>query len=79
MKGLANLTYAAMYDTKVSKGVGILISKDGEYFQIDWSLLNVPYESDPEMDARLADSCPFREARQKMLHSFLFVAETEDS
>lgn len=77
--GLTNLTYAAMYDTKVSKGVGILISKDGEYFQIDWSLLNVPYESDPEMDARLADSYPFREAKQKMMHSFLFVAETEDS
>ena len=65
-----------MYDTKVSKGVGILISKDGEYFQIDWSLLNLPYESDPEMDARLADSYPFREAKEKTIDSFLFVAET---
>jgi hypothetical protein len=79
VKGLTNLTYAAMYDTKVSKGVGILISKDGEYFQIEWSLLNIPYESDPEMDARLAGSYPFREAKQKMVHSFLFMAETENS
>jgi hypothetical protein len=45
--GLKNLTYAAMYDTKVSKGVGILISKDGDYVQIDWSLLNVPWNPDP--------------------------------
>jgi hypothetical protein len=78
VRGLTNLTYAAMYDTKVSKGVGILISKEGQYFQIDWSLLNVPYERDREMDDRLAENYPFRELQQKMLHSFLFVVETED-
>ncbi len=33
--GLSNLTYAAMYDAKASKGVGILISKDAEYIQIN--------------------------------------------
>src|SRR6202020_939232 len=33
--GLKNLTDAAMYDAKVSKGIGIVISKDGDYFQID--------------------------------------------
>jgi len=77
--GLQNFTYAAMYDTKVSKGVGILISKDGEYVQIDWCLLNVPWEPDPEMDAKLANSNPFREAKEKLIDSFLFVAATEDS
>jgi len=54
--GLQNLTYAAMYDTKVSKGVGLVISKDGEYFQIDWALLNIPWKQDPEMDTMLAKS-----------------------
>jgi hypothetical protein len=34
--GLKNLTYTAMYDAKVSKGVGLLISKDRECVQIDW-------------------------------------------
>jgi len=72
VRGLENLTYAAMYDTKVSKGVGILISKDGEYFQIDWSLVRFPYESDPEMDAMLANNYPFREAREKILNRFSF-------
>jgi hypothetical protein len=65
--GLRNLTYAAMYDAKVSKGIGILISKDGEYVQIDWSLLNLPWEPDPQMDAWLANSNPFRETEEKMI------------
>ncbi|MBW8728531.1 MAG: hypothetical protein JF625_25730 [Inquilinus limosus] len=68
--GLQNFTYAAMYDTKASKGVGILISRDGEFIQIDWSLMNVPLESDPEMDERLASSNLFRPAEQKMVDSF---------
>jgi hypothetical protein len=79
MTGLRNLTHAAMYDTKVSKGVGILISKDGEHIQIDWSLVNAPWEPDPEMDARLAASNPFREAKEKMVNSFLFVSTSEGS
>lgn len=77
LAGLRNLTYAAMYETKVSKGVGILISKDGQYFQIDWCLLNVPWEPDAEMDAALAKNNPFREAKEKIIDSFLFVAAAE--
>lgn len=76
--GLRNLTYAAMYDAKVSKGVGVLISKDGEHVQIDWSLLNVPWTPDPEMDASLAKSNPFREAKEKTINSFLFMAERSE-
>jgi hypothetical protein len=76
--GLKNLTYAAMYDAKVSKGVGILISKDGEYVQIDWSLLNVPWAPDPEMDAKLAESSPFRKANEKPIASFRFLAEQKE-
>lgn len=70
--GLSNLTYAAMYDAKASKGVGILISKDGEFIQIDWGLLNVPWKLDPEMDSMLAANNPFREAKEKKVDSFLF-------
>jgi hypothetical protein len=77
--GLTNLTHAAMYDAKVSKGVGILISKDGEYIQIDWSLLNMPWKAAPEMDARLAENNPFREAKERTISSFLFVAPTKSS
>ena len=61
-----------MYDAKVSKGVGILISKDGDYIQLDWALLNVPWKQDPQMDSKLAESNPFREAKEKQITSFLF-------
>jgi hypothetical protein len=73
--GLKNLTYTAMYDAKVSKGVGLLISKDRECVQIDWSLLDVPWAPDPEMDAQLAKSNPFREVKEKSIESFMFRAE----
>jgi hypothetical protein len=73
--GLQNLTLAAMYDSKVAKGVGILISKDSQYLQVDWALLNIPWQQDPEMDVRLAESNPFREVKEQQLHSFLFKVE----
>jgi hypothetical protein len=75
--GLQNLTHAAMYDAKTSKGVGILISRDGEYIQLDWSLLNAPWKPDPLMDTMLAKSNPFREVSEKMIDSFLFETATE--
>jgi hypothetical protein len=78
-RGLQNLTFAAMYDTKVSRGVGILISKDKEHIQIDWCLLDLPWERDPEMDARLAHSNPFREAKARMIDSFRFRASPGNS
>jgi hypothetical protein len=66
-----------MYDGKVSKGVGILISKDEDHIQIDWGLWNVPWKPDPEMDAKLAKSNPFRPIRDKQIYSFL-VATHDD-
>src|SRR3546814_21023174 len=53
-KSLKNLTYAAMYDAKVGKGLGIQISKDGEYFQIDWSLIELPWRSE---ERRVGKEC----------------------
>lgn len=74
---LQNLTYAAMYDAKSSKGIGILISKDGEFFHVDWALLNIPWEQDAEMDAKLANNNPFREVKKKMVDSFFFREVSE--
>lgn len=70
--GLQNLTHAAIYDAKTSKGVGIQVSKDGAYRHIDWCLLDVPWKQDPEMDARLANGSPFRAAGEKQIDSFFF-------
>lgn len=70
--GLQNLTHAAMYDAKTSKGVGIQVSKDGVYRHIDWCLLEIPWEQDSEMDKKLATGNPFRPAAEKKIDSFLF-------
>jgi hypothetical protein len=65
VRGLKNLTYLAMYLAKVPKGIGIQISKEGEYFQIDWCLLEIPWSPDPEVDAKLAERNPFRPATER--------------
>lgn len=75
--GLENLTYAAMYNAQMSKGIGILISMDGEYFQIDWCRLDIPWKRDPQMDAEMADNNPFRPAREQYIDSFLLVADEQ--
>lgn len=76
MSGIQNLTYAAMYDAGMSKGIGIQVSMDGVYFQIDWCLLNIPWERDPQMDAKLAADSPFRPTREKMVDGF-FLADRD--
>lgn len=70
IKGLTNLTHAAKYDAQASKGVGVLISKDGEYFMVDWTLIESEWEPDAEMDAWLKAGNPFRPAREQKIDSF---------
>jgi len=71
--GIRNMTYAAMYDAKTAKGVGVQVSKAGEYVQIDWCLMEMPWAPDPAMDAMLAESNPFRPVREKTVDSFFLV------
>lgn len=75
INGLQMLTYGAMYDMRMKRSVGILISKDGEFYQIDWCRLNFPDVPDPEIEAWLAKYNPFRPAREKTINSFLFKAD----
>ena len=72
LTGLQNFTSAAMYLAESSKGIGILISRDGEYFQIDWCLIDMPWQPVPEMEKRLSENNPFRAVSEKSLDSFLF-------
>jgi hypothetical protein len=62
-----------MYDAGMSKGIGIQVSMDGAYFQIDWCLLTIPWERDAQMDAKLAENNPFRTAREKMVDGFFLT------
>lgn len=75
IRGLQNLTDAAMYASKTAKGVGLLISKDGEYFQLDWALIELPWEYNAAMERHLADNNPFRNTGEKEIPSFLFKSK----
>jgi hypothetical protein len=72
INALKMLTYGAMYDMCMERSVGILISRDGELYQIDWCRVDMPQARDPEIEALLAKHNPFRPAREKTINSFVF-------
>ncbi|MDP2368842.1 hypothetical protein [Rhodoferax sp.] len=73
LTGLKNFTDAAAYLTKTSRAVGLLVSKDGAYFQLDWCRLDLPWAPNPAMDALLEKSNPFRPLQERTLTSFHFA------
>ncbi|MEJ8476159.1 hypothetical protein [Roseibium algae] len=70
--GLSNLTAIAKYLLKTSKGVGVLVSKDGDHFHLDWCLIDQAWEYDPDLDAHLEKSNPFGAVGEKKIDGFYF-------
>lgn len=77
--GLQNYTAAAKYLAKASKGVGVLASKDGDHFHLDWCLVDYPWEQEPELEAHLEGGNPFGEVRERMVDGYYFVDEQPDN
>ncbi|MER8408159.1 hypothetical protein NKH16_26420 [Mesorhizobium sp. M1307] len=71
--GLQNLTTAAKYLSKARRGIGVVVSKDGEFLHLDWCLIDEPWMHDPEFDAHLASNSPFRDIREKRMNGYYFV------
>ncbi|TPK93177.1 MULTISPECIES: hypothetical protein [unclassified Mesorhizobium] len=69
---VAMFTEAAKYDLKTQRGVGILMSRDGEFFHIDWCFVDEPWAPNAKMDDLLATTSLFRPTRERMVDSFLF-------
>jgi hypothetical protein len=65
-----------MYDAKSSKGLGLLISRDGSFIQLDWCLVDRPWEPDPRLDKLLEDGGLFRSVSEKFVDSFYFRSDT---
>ena len=65
-------TEAAKYDLKTRVGVGLLISKDGENFQLDRCVVDEPWAVNPKMEELLATTSLFGPTRERMIDSFLF-------
>ncbi|MCZ7454370.1 hypothetical protein [Rhizobium rhizogenes] len=74
-KALSMFTDAAKYDLKTKIGVGLLISKDGDFVNLDWCLIDAPWSSNSEMDKLLREAEMFGPARERMVDSFLFQGD----
>lgn len=62
---LINFTHALKYEQRLSKCIGVAIGghePDG-WFHAEWCYMDFPWSQDDEMDQRLADNNPFREAK----------------
>lgn len=73
--GLQSLTAAAKYMSEAGRGIGVLVSKDGEFLHLDWCLIAEPWERDPAFDALLALNNPFRDVREQLMDGYYFVNE----
>lgn len=74
---LVMFTEVAKYQLKTRLGVGLLISKDGEYVQLDWCLLDEAWRADARLDELVAKTPLFGAARERMVDSFLFRGDDE--
>lgn len=73
---LSNLTSVAKYLAKTSKCIGILISRDGDFVQIDWCLIEAPWQPKPELEEWLSEANPFRAVTMRSVDGFLFTPPT---
>ncbi|MBA8878278.1 hypothetical protein [Phyllobacterium myrsinacearum] len=73
--GLQNLTMGAKYLSKARRGIGVLVSKDGEFLHLDWCLIDEPWEHDAMLENHLATNKLFRDVREKRLNGYYFVNE----
>ena len=74
---LENFTVAAKYDQELTKQIGVVVAKDGEYFLIDWMYLEGQWRFDSAIEARLKDSPPLRPLSGKQVPRYR-VAGQED-
>jgi hypothetical protein len=71
--GLLNLTATAKHLNETAKGVGVLASKDGDHFHLDWCLIDHPWKRDPDFEAHIARSNLFGAVREKKIDGYYFV------
>lgn len=65
-----NFAIGHKYDQRLSKCISVLVSKDGEYIDIQWCLISHPWEEDAEVQKWLDEKNPFRPVEEKVQYSF---------
>jgi hypothetical protein len=66
-EALVSLARASKHELELGRQVGIAMSRDTEFVDIEWAFLEGANEVDPELDQRLARSYPFRSASEQRL------------
>jgi hypothetical protein len=72
---LVMFTEAAKYAAHTTRGLGLLISKDGQAIHLDWCLVDHPWETNPKLEEFLATTNLFREVKERKVDSFFFRAD----
>lgn len=75
LNALKNSTYAAKYDQKLNRCIGISFAKDEDAFLIDWAFLEFPWQEEDEMEKLLETNYPFRELKQENFHRYYFSTD----
>lgn len=68
---IQNFTLLHKYDQKLSKCIGILVARDGEYFDIQWCLVSHEWTEDPELQKALDDNSPFRPVQETRVPGYV--------
>lgn len=75
VQALINMTELHKFDHKLTRGIGVLVAKDGDMFDIQWCMSESEWEDNPELSAKLDVDSPFRATSGKTLHGFFTVDE----
>lgn len=73
VKMLITMTELHKFDHRLSKCVGILVAKQGEMFDIQWCMIDGPWENNPALRAKLDADSPFRPTSEETLFGFYTV------
>ncbi|MBB3914542.1 MULTISPECIES: hypothetical protein [Rhizobium] len=65
----------AKYLGNTTKGVGVLLSKDGEPFHLDWCRIGYAREQEADIDAHLEKGNLFGAVKKKEADGHYFVNE----
>jgi hypothetical protein len=77
LRGLQNFTMLHKYDQHLSKCIGVMVAKDGTYFDILWCLIAHEWTEDPEIQQKLDENFPFRPVKLAEVHGYRFIHDEE--
>lgn len=69
-QGLITFTYLHKFDQKLRKCIGVQVGKVGEYFDIQWCMINEEWVDNPELRKELDENSPFRPIRTQEQFSY---------